>query len=294
MRIGYLGPEGTFSYEVACAGAAAGDELVGLPSNRDVVIAVQEGVVDRAVSPVENMIDGAVTAVLDALAFDAPDVSIVGEAVLEIRMALIAAAPLGLAEISEVRSHPVALAQCGEFLRASLPGVPTAAAGSTAEAVATLGGTAAAVAPPAAAARYGAVVLVDDIADADANRTRFAWLTRTANAGPDFAAAASSPAARTAVLFSGAKFDGSPGWLVRCLSEFAFRGVNLTKIESRPLRSQLGHYWFHLDCDGHAGSEPVAEAVKALRTHCQEVRVLGTYAAATATISGSHGGISTN
>jgi prephenate dehydratase len=80
-------------------------------------------------------------------------------------------------------------------------------------------------------------------------------------------------------VFAGAG-DRSPGWLVRCLSEFAFRGVNLTKIESRPRRGRLGHYLFLIDLDGHAASRPVEEAIAALHSHCEEVRVLGTYPAA--------------
>lgn len=293
MRIGYLGPEGTFSHEVATARAGAGDELVPLTTNHDVVVAVQSGAVDRAVAPVENLIDGAVTAVLDALAFDAPDVAIVGEDVARVRQALIAAGPVELADIRTVLSHPVALGQCGAFLRSALPQAVPQTASSTAEAVRLVaageaGEGAAAIGTALAADRYGATVLRDGIEDEGENRTRFAWLARTADIAPD-PAAVDAPGMKTSVLFHG-DGDGAPGWLVRCLSEFAFRGVNLTRIESRPARRRLGHYVFHVDCDGHAASEPVAGAIAALRPHCEEVRVLGTYAAATATIPDGHGG----
>jgi prephenate dehydratase len=283
MRIGYLGPEGTFSHEVAAAGATDADELVALPTNHDVVVAVQTGDVDRAVAPVENMIDGAVTAVLDALAFEAPEVSIVGEDVALVRHALCAAAEIALADVTAVSSHPVALAQCGVFLRRKLPHAQLRPASSTAEAVRSVVGSAAAIGTASAAARYGATVLVEGIEDDVDNRTRFAWLARGAVPIDD------APGVKTSVLFHGAG-DDSPGWLVRCLSEFAFRGVNLSRIESRPLRSRLGHYIFHVDCDGHAASEAVAGAIEALGRHCEHVRVLGTYAAATATISNGHGG----
>lgn len=283
MRIGYLGPEGTISHEVAAAGASDGDELVALPTNHDVVVAVQAGTVDRAVAPVENMIDGAVTAVLDALAFEAPDVSIVGEDVAVVHHVLVAAQELALADVTAVSSHPVALAQCGVFLREHLAHAQLLPASSTAEAVRSVHGSAAAIGTALAAARYGATILVDGIEDDVDNRTRFAWLTRGEQEIPD------APGVKTSVLFHGAG-DDSPGWLVRCLSEFAFRGVNLSRIESRPLRSQLGHYIFHVDCDGHAGSDPVAGAIAALGRHCEHVRVLGTYAAATATIRDGHGG----
>jgi prephenate dehydratase len=84
---------------------------------------------------------------------------------------------------------------------------------------------------------------------------------------------------KTSVVFAGAG-DRSPGWLVRCLSEFAFRGVNLTRIESRPRKGPLGHYVFHLDMEGRAGDAPVADAIAGLRAHCEEVRMLGSYPAA--------------
>jgi prephenate dehydratase len=288
MRIGYLGPEGTFSHEVAAAGAGPDDDLVALPTNHEVVVAVQAGTVDRAVAPVENMIDGAVTAVLDALAFEAPEVSIVGEDVALVRHVLVAGESLALAEVQAVSSHPVALAQCGVFLRERLAHAELRAASSTAEAVRSVArgdapAGSAAIGTATAATRYDAHVLAEGIEDDVDNRTRFAWLAR------DAAPIADVPGVKTSVLFHGAG-DDSPGWLVRCLSEFAFRGVNLSRIESRPLRSQLGHYIFHVDCDGHAASDAVSGAIDALRRHCEHVRVLGTYAAATATIRDGHGG----
>lgn len=296
MRIGYLGPEGTFSHEVALAGAGPGDELVPLRTNHDVVVAVQSGLVDRATAPVENMIDGAVAAVLDALVFDAPDVVIVGESVAPVHHVLAAAGPLALEEVRAVVSHPVALGQCGIFLRARCPEAGTQPAVSTAEAVrqvaaGELGAGVAAIGTATAAALYGATVLAEGIEDDPGNRTRFAWLAPAAEA--EGLVPADAAGARTSVVFHG-NGDGSPGWLVRCLSEFAFRGVNLTRIESRPLRSQLGHYVFHVDCEGHSASEPVAGAVEALRTHCESVRILGTYAASVATMPGHHGGYTTS
>jgi prephenate dehydratase len=152
---------------------------------------------------------------------------------------------------------------------------PTA---STAEAAQIVVGQAApwaALGTLRAAELYGATVLAEAIEDEPGNATRFVWLARQA-AAPTPAAGAP---AKTSLSFWGTG-DDSPGWLVRCLSEFAFRGVNLTKIESRPLRARLGHYRFFVDCQGAAADGPVAEAVAGLRTHCEQVRILGTYPAA--------------
>ena len=117
----------------------------------------------------------------------------------------------------------------------------------------------------------------EGVEDEAGNATRFAWLA-TAGAEP-FPPAAEGAGWKTSVLFAGPG-DDKPGWLVRCLSELAFRGVNLVKIESRPSRKQLGHYVFLVDCEGRAEERAVAEAVESLGSHCDLVRVLGTYPAA--------------
>lgn len=292
-RVGFLGPEGTNAHEALRAAASAADaEPVPLATNHDVVVAVQTGSVDAAVAPIESAREGAVAAVLDALAFDAPDVEIVGEQVQPIRYVLAAQPGTALDDVRTVASHPQALAQCAGWLRAHLPDAATLAATSTADAVRSVVTTpgAAAIGTRLAAERYGAAVLAEALEDDPENATRFVWLAR----GPR----PRDPArpAKTSVLFHAPDSDTAPGWLVRCLSEFAFRGVNLTKIESRPLRSQLGHYLFHVDLDGHREDAPVAEAVAALRTHGASVRVLGSYpvaasAARSGTVPDGHGSV---
>jgi prephenate dehydratase len=280
MRLGYLGPPGTFSEEaVRASGQADGAELVPYGSIFDTVMAVEAGDVDRALVPIENAVGGAVNATLDALAVETRDVVIVGETVLAIRNCLVAARPLDLAEIRVVVSHPQPLAQCARFLRLELPGAEVRAATSTAEAVRGVAASRepwAALGTRLAAELYGGHVLRDRVDDDPDNETRFVWLART---GSPPAGDGGAVAWKTSVAFAGAG-DASPGWLVRCLSEFAFRGVNLTKIESRPRRGRLGHYLFLVDLEGRADQGPVAEAVAGLHGHCEEVRVLGTYPAA--------------
>jgi prephenate dehydratase len=279
MRAGYLGPEGTFSHEALLAFGDSGDELVPLSTVHDVVVAVQDGRVDRALAPIENSREGAVSATLDALAFDAPDVMVVGEAVMAIHHLLVAAGPMQLEDIEVVLSHPQPLAQCAATLRRLMPQAKPVAATSTAEAVRSVvqdGGAKAAIGTATAAKAYGAHLLAEGIEDEAGNATRFVWLERHAGQ-PVATGTGQGVKGRTSLLFHGTG-DGTAGWLVDCLSEFASRNVNLTKIESRPLRSLLGHYIFHVDLDGLLADPAVDAAVEALRAHCEEVRVLGSYA----------------
>ncbi len=298
MRTAYLGPEGTFSHEALLASGVADAVPVPIASVHGVVVAVQDGTVRRGLVPIENALEGAVNATLDALAFDAPDVVICGELVLGIHHLLLAAGPVPLDELEVVVSHPQPLAQCARSLRILAPQATPVVASSTAQAVRDVvaqGGARAAIGTAAAARVYGAHVLAEGLEDEAGNATRFVWLARRGDAA---AAAVSSGGpgtsehARTSVVFHG-HGDGTPGWLVDCLSEFASRAVNLTKIESRPLRSALGHYLFHVDLVGRAEDTAVAEAVAALARHCEDVRILGTYAASGATIPANHGGTDT-
>lgn len=291
MRTGYLGPEGTFSHEALLAADLPGTDAVAIGSVHDVVVAVQEGTVRRGIVPIENLLEGAVNPTLDALTFDAPDVVLTGELVLAVHHLLLAAGPTPIDGLDVVMSHPQPLAQCARTLRELAPQATPVVTSSTAQAVRDVlagGGARAAIGTAAAARVYGAHILAEGLEDEPGNATRFVWLARADD--PD-AAVPSDPAAaaRTSIVFHG-DGDGTSGWLVRCLSEFAFRGVNLTKIQSRPLRSALGHYLFHLDLEGRAADAAVAAAVDALATHCQAVRILGTYAVAGATIRAGHGG----
>ena len=277
MRIGYLGPEGTFTQEALLStSAASGHELIALPTIYDTVMAVHERSVDRALAPIENSIEGSVNMTLDTLAAEAHDVAIIGELVQPISYCLIARTAIALADVEAIVSHPQASGQCARFIRDALAGAEVVPANSTADAVRIVSESdapLAALGTRLSAELYGCAVLDEGVADEAGNETRFVCL---APAGTEPAA---GDAFKTSVLFWGAG-DDSPGWLVRCLSEFASRGVNLTMIESRPQRRSLGHYMFFADLEGHAQDEDVAGAVKALQRHAQQVRVLGTYPAA--------------
>ena len=297
MRAAYLGPAGTNSHEALTAIGPA-IEPVGYPTVGAVVAAVQGGEAERGLVPIENSREGGVGATLDALVFDAPDVVIVGELVHRVSYCLVAAEPIAPDEVRTVHSHPQATGQCARFLAAQLPGAAIVAAASTADAVRAVaeGGTLAGAPPHAAigtrhaAALYGATVLAEEIEDDAENATRFAWIERASRSDPHAPTPVASPAtsgsdpaqpgpdAKTALVFWGAG-DLAPGWLVACLTEFSSRAINLTRIESRPRRVGLGSYMFFCDVEGAASNPDVAAAIAGLRSHCEVVRVLGSFPA---------------
>ena len=299
MRVGYFGPEGTYTQEALLADTAGVElDAVPFPTIFDTVMGVHQGDVDLALVPIENSLEGSVNATLDALAMETEDVMIVGEVVHPIRHCLIARRPLELTEIETVVSHPQANAQCARFIRTRLPHARVLAGESTADAVRSVAehdGPWAALGNRTAAERYGCVVLLAGVEDVADNETWFVYLARsgaaaggaggaggTGGVGGPRVIAAGTPAAgpwKTAIVFWGLGSD-APGWLVACLSEFAQRGVNLTRIESRPRKQGLGRYMFFVDLEGRADDPHVAAGLTGVRTHVETVRVLGTFPAA--------------
>ncbi|MDX6700532.1 MAG: prephenate dehydratase [Baekduia sp.] len=288
MRLGYFGPAGTFTHAAVLASArsagVAAADMVPFATERETILAARSGAVGAALVPIENSLEGGVNATLDTLALDAAaeGVRIVGEEVLPISHALIARPGVALEAVEAIVSHPQALGQCRRFLADVLPGRRVVAATSTAEAVRTVGESAepwAAIGTAAAAALYGSAVLREGIEDEHGNETRFLWVSAAGDGEGPWGDVAGDASWKTSIVFHGAG-DATPGWLATCLGELASRSINLTRIESRPLKRQLGHYLFLADLQGRAGEEPVDAAVDGLRTHCEVVRVLGTYPAA--------------
>ncbi len=257
-RAGFLGPAGTFSEEALLAGAAPGAvEPVALASIHDAVVALRDGEVELSIVPIENSLEGSIDVTLDLLAEEAPGVQIVGETLLRVRHSLIAASDVPLQEIATVVSHPQVPGQCARFLRGELPRAEILPAASTAEAVRTVvaaGDPAmAALGTSLAAEIYGATVLREGVEDRADNETRFVWLARAEDGPPPLRAGAAGAGRRCSIVFWGPGAE-RPGWLVRCLSEFASREINLTKIESRPRREELGSYMFFADLAAVLGS----------------------------------------
>lgn len=274
MKIAYLGPAGTFTEDaLGEALPDGGYEPLRVPTIHDAILAVERGEADRALVPIENSLEGSVRPTLDALAFEVSAVTIVGEHDYRVRVHLIAREGVQAGSVEAVLSHPQPLAQCQRFLRENLPEVELRSVSSTAAAVRMVSESArpwAALGARAAAELYGCELLQEGVEDSDDNVTRFVWIAPT---GTEPVGAG---AWKTSLVFSEVGAD-HPGALVECLSEFSSRGINLTRIESRPLRQGLGRYMFFCDLEGRETDEVVSEAIAALRTKAASVRILGAY-----------------
>jgi prephenate dehydratase len=283
-RAAFLGPAGTFSEEALRAGAEAGAvEAIPKPTIFETVTALRDGTVELAVVPIENSLEGSINVTLDLLADNAPAVRIVAETRVRIRHSLIAASSVPLTDIGTVISHPQVPGQCTRFLRGELAHAEVRLADSTAEAVRAVVAAAdpstAALGTTLAAEIYGGTVLREGVQDREDNETRFVWLAGGDRPGGALPLRAGDGERRCSIVFWGAGAE-HPGWLVRCLGEFADREINLTKIESRPRRERMGSYMFFADLGGGEEDPAVAAALASLGGMCEEVRVLGSYASA--------------
>jgi prephenate dehydratase len=275
LRVGYLGPPGTFSEQALMTQAdLAAAELVDLPSITEVIEAITAGEVDLGVVPLENAIEGAVTVTLDSLTFDA-DVLIQREIVISVQMNLLGLPGATLTEIERVLSIPVATAQCRSFLHKELGSAVAVAANSTAEAARQVveenDPRMAAIGPALAADIYGLEILAADIEDHPENETRFGVIARAGVPVP------TGHDKTTIVVFQ--KAD-EPGSLLAILQEFAARAINLTNLQSRPTKRGLGDYCFLIELEGHLSDELVADCLRDLKSKQSDVKFLGSYPAA--------------
>jgi prephenate dehydratase len=271
--IAFLGPEGTFSEEALLATMPDGAyHPFPYPSIRDVLKAVESGEAPLGLVPIENSIEGSVIVTLDSLAFGFDDLRIVREITHPVHQQLIARKPVGLDRVTKVISIPQAYGQCREFIREHLDGVEHEATDSTAEAVRRVGRVDrpwVAIGTRLAADMYECDVIAADIDDAPDNRTRFVYVGR-AEAVQDLDAHYKTS------LVCGIVQD-QPGSLLMILSEFAYRYVNLTKVESRPSKQGLGDYIFFIDLEGRSSDPPIAQALACLGCKLAWVKVLGSY-----------------
>jgi prephenate dehydratase len=270
LTVAYLGPHGTFAEEAlrTQADLTAGD-AVPLRSVPHVISAVETGEVDLGFVPLENSIEGSVSATLDTLAFDT-DLLIQREVDLPVSLSLGARPGTRLDDVVVVLSHPNPLGQTRMWLGRKLPQAMTRVANSTAEAAQEVARSRksglAAIANPSALARYGLDVLATEIED-HPSETRFVVVGHgiPARTGHD----------KTSVVCF--QRDDHPGSLLAILQEFAARAINLTKLESRPTKQGLGEYCFFIDFEGHVGDELVADCLREIAAKQAEVKFLGSY-----------------
>jgi prephenate dehydratase len=278
-RVGFLGPEGTFTEQALLSQAdLAAEELVPMATFAEVLSAVDTGELDHGFVGIENSIEGTVTVTIDALALE-HDLLIQREVVLGIQLNLLAPPGVGRSGLRRILTFPVAAGQCRSWLARELPGVEVVAANSNAEAARVVAeeadGISAAVAPALAAKIYGLEVLASDIEDHPENQTRFVLV------GRDGYPPATGHDKTTIVVFQRTDQAGS---LLAILQEFAARAINLTKLESRPTKKALGDYCFIIDLEGHLDDAVVADCLRTLRTKVADIKFLGSYPAA-----GDHG-----
>jgi len=277
--IAFLGPAGTFTEEALFSQPDyASAEHVAATTIAEALEAVGSGQASLAFVPIENAIEGTVNATVDSLVFEV-DLLIQREVVLDVHIHLVAPRGTELGAITRVLSFPHATAQCRRFLADQLPSAEVVPTNSTAEAARIVGtepqpGTAA-LAPRLAAELYGLEVLAQGVEDHPDNQTRFVALA--ADGVP-------SPTGHDKTSIVCFQREDRPGSLHGILSEFAARGINLTKLESRPSKQGLGNYCFLIDLEGHLADEVIADCLRVLHAELAGVKFLGSYPAA-----GDHG-----
>jgi prephenate dehydratase len=286
LKIAYLGPAGTFT-EQAARQLGADSELHPVASVTEAMDAVLAGQADRAVVPIENSIEGGVSATSDALAV-MPGVQIFGEYLVPVRFDLMAKPGTKLADVKDVLTHPVAYAQSRKWLEQNLSShthIPAASTAAAAKALADGASADAVIAASGAAKLYGLEILTSDVGENKEAQTRFIEIGKKSKPQPK------TGADKTSVIVE--LPDDRPGGLLEMLEQFAARGVNLSRIESRPVGDRFGRYRFNIDAEGHIEDEAIAEALMGLHRFSPKVIFLGSYAKADKSAS-EHQGNNTN
>lgn len=268
-RIGFLGPQGTFSHEAAevfTSGKAY--EMKEYLSIKDVLNSVRNGEVDEAIVPIENSLEGAVNVTLDVLA-EENNLFIINELIIPINLNLVVKKGTAFEDIKVIVSHPQPLGQSRNYLNDKFPYAVQIEESSTSRAaqkVAEADGSYAAIASATAARLNGLEVLEGNVQDVKNNHTRFVVVSRELQkkTGRD----------KTSIVFS---TENKPGSLYRVLDIFSLWDINMTKIESRPAKNKLGRYIFFIDIDGHVEDQDVSDALTMVKRKTSFYRLIGSY-----------------
>lgn len=267
--IGYMGPDGTFSHIAALEYMDSDDTIVRFPTIYSVIQAVNSGEIDCGIVPIENSIEGSISTTLDALAYDV-DLYIIDEYILKINQNLLVKHGAEESQIKTIASHPSAIGQCGKFLHEHFPKAELVAVNSTvnaAMAAAESDGSVAAIGSLEGAKLYGLDVLYKTCNDNDNNRTRFVVVSKTRST-------AVSDSDKSSVVFT---LVHEPGTLYRALGLLEKANINMLKIESRPLKTELGKYAFFIDIQGNADNPEIYFALDNIRKHTESYKFLGSY-----------------
>ncbi len=269
MKVGILGPRGTYSELAAREYFEEEIELITFPLITDIAEAVEDEEIDAGMVPIESLRNGSVGETLDALAW--VDVKVYAETVLPIKHHLLGPEKINLEEIKQVLSHPQALAQCKEFLRENVPNAELTSTKSTAKAAKQIAkekeSYRAAIGSRGLADLYDLEILEEELQEEKGDETRFFCLKKEDHdpTGDD----------KTSIVFY--TKEDRPGILYEVLKKFAERDINLTKIESRPSKEALGDYLFFIDFEGHRKDPNVKEVLEKLEPKVATLKVIGSY-----------------
>ena len=276
LKVGYLGPEGTFSDEASALykKKIGNAEFIPYSTFHDILIAVDKNKIDEGIVPIENSVEGTIGIVTDMLVNEVK-LQIKQELVIPVNHYLLAKSKVPLNKISEVISHPQVIDQCKNYLRKKLPKAKIRFSYSTAEAAKQVATTIelsnnkifAAISNKASAKLYGLKIVDSKVNDYPDNSTRFVVLAKSDHkkTGND----------KTSIVFSILK--DRPGGLHNILAEFAKIKINLTKIESRPTKRTLGGYYFFVDIQGHRIDKDISQALKEVKKKASFFKILGSY-----------------
>jgi len=270
IKYAYLGPAGTFTEAALLKIAASDDQLIAYANVTAALDAVRKGEASKALVPIENSVEGVVARTLDELASGEPLV-ITAETTLPVTFSLMTLENKDPKDIKSIATHPHAESQCRSFIAKNYPNAQVIETASTAAAAKGLskGDYDAAIGAAIAAKNYQLKIIAEDIGDNTSAVTRFVVVEK-----PGKSPAATGKDRTSLAVFIAIDHAGA---LLEILNEFAKHQVNLSFIQSRPTGSQLGHYHFIIDAEGHIEDKPVAAALAGLKEICEDIRFLGSY-----------------